>query len=197
MVASHPMEKEIRVLLNVGKKVSYPCQGPCLVAPVVKRVVDGKLTEFHRLMVLDQGGGELLVPIDKAAARGIRKLVNKSEIPKLLDRLNKASASAERWNQRARENLILLTSGSAFDLAEVVGALSELAETKRLQPSDRQTLDRAKKLLACEVSEVMGETKGAAEQRIDEALGLRKGNKDIGKKAERDWPGVEHYGEVL
>ena len=195
--AWHPTEKEIRVKLNVGKKVSYPCQGPCLVGPVVKRVVDDKLTEFHHLTLLSDGGGELLVPVDRAQARGIRELLDKTEIPKLLDRLKKPSKAAERWNQRNRDNLILFNSGSAFDLAEIVESLNGLMETKRLQPSDRLTLERARKLLACEISEVMGETKSAAEEKIDQALEGRKGSKRTGKKEARDWPLAEHYEGVL
>jgi RNA polymerase-interacting CarD/CdnL/TRCF family regulator len=193
----HPTEKEIRVKLSVGKKVSYPCQGPCLVGSVVKRVVDDKLTEFHHLTLLSDGGGELLVPVDRAQARGIRELLDKTEIPKLLDRLKKPSRAAEKWNQRNRDNLILFNSGSAFDLAEIVESLSGLMETKRLQPSDRLTLERARKLLACEISEVMGETRGAAEEKIDQALEGRKGSKRTGKKEARDWPLAEHYEGVL
>jgi RNA polymerase-interacting CarD/CdnL/TRCF family regulator len=196
-IAWHPTEKEIRVKLSVGKKVSYPSQGPCLVGPVVKRVVEGKLTEFYHFIILTDRGGELFVPVDKAQAKGIRKLLDKTEIPKLLDRLKKPSKAAEKWNQRTREHLILFTSGSAFDLAEIVGSLSELTETKVLTPSDRQTLERAKKLLACEISEVMGETKSAAEEKIDQALEGRKGNKISRGKAAMDWPEVEHYGEAL
>ncbi len=183
--------------LSVGKKVSYPGQGPCLVGPVVKRVVDGKLTEFRHLMVLDHGGGELFVPVDRAQAKGIRELLDKSEIPKLLDRLKKPSKAAEKWNQRNRDNLILFNSGSAFDLAEIVESMSGLRETKRLQPSDRQTLERARKLLACEISEVMGETRGAAEGKIDQALEGRKGSKRTGKKEAGDRPLAEHYEGVL
>jgi CarD family transcriptional regulator len=184
------------VKLSVGNRVSYPCQGPCIIGPVVKRVVGGKLTEFHHLTVLD-GGGELFVPVAQAEAKGIRRLLDRSEIPKLLDRLKKPSKAAERWNQRTRENLILFTSGSAFDLAEIVGSLSELTETKVLTPSDRQTLERARKLLVCEISEVMGETKGAAEEKIDQALEGRKGSKRTGKKEARDRPLAEHYEGVL
>jgi RNA polymerase-interacting CarD/CdnL/TRCF family regulator len=68
------------------------------------------------------------------------------------------------------ENMKLLSSGSAFDLAEIVESLTALNETKALSPRDRQTLDKARKILICEISEVMGETKGAAEEQIDQAL---------------------------
>jgi RNA polymerase-interacting CarD/CdnL/TRCF family regulator len=170
------------VLLSVGNKVSYPCQGPCLVAADVKRHVDGKLTEFHHLIVLNDRGGELYVPIDKVPAGGIRRLLERSEIPRLLDHLKKASRPAENWKQRNTENLKLFASGSAFDLAEIVDSLSELKETRVLSPSDRQTLERARKLLVCEISEVTGETKSAAEEKIDKALEPKRPIKKPGRK---------------
>jgi RNA polymerase-interacting CarD/CdnL/TRCF family regulator len=60
-------------------------------------------------------------------------------------------------------------------LADIVGSMSELKETKRFQASDRQTLERAKRMLACEISAVTGETQIAAEEQIDRILEERKG----------------------
>jgi len=67
-----------------------------------------------------------------------------------------------------------LASGSAFDLAQVIESLTDLNETKTLTPRDRQTLDRARRILICEISEVTGETKTAVEGELDKALELRK-----------------------
>jgi RNA polymerase-interacting CarD/CdnL/TRCF family regulator len=94
----------------------------------------------------------------------------KSAIPKLLSHLKNFITSPKNWKQRAIDNEKLLASGSAFDLAEVVESLTELNETKVLTPRDRTTLNRARKFLICEISEVMGESRNAAEERIDEAL---------------------------
>ena len=114
------------------------------------------------------------MPTDKIATLGIRRLVERSEIPKLLGHLKKAGAQATNWKQRAIENSKLLNSGSAFDLAEVVDSLTELNDTKALSPRERQTLDRARKLLICEIAEVTGETKNAAEEKLDKALQTRR-----------------------
>src|SRR4029077_4918458 len=160
--------------LNVGNKVVYPSQGPCLIGAVVKKVVGGRPTSFYQLALLDDSGGELFIPLDKVSALGIRQLVEKNEIPKLLAYLKKASSTETNWKQRALDNMKLLTSGSAFDLAKVVESLTALNATKALSPRDRQTLDRARKILICEISEVMGETKRAAEEQVDKALELGK-----------------------
>jgi CarD family transcriptional regulator len=159
------------VILTVGNKVIYPSQGPCRIGAVVNKIVDGRAGSFYPLVPLDDSArGEVFVPVDKAQALGIRQLLEKSEIPRLLGHLKKTAGTAKNWRQRIIDNLKLLSSGSAFDLAEVVESLTELNQTKVLSPRDRQTLDRARKLLICEISEVMGETKRAAEEQVDEAL---------------------------
>jgi CarD family transcriptional regulator, regulator of rRNA transcription len=162
------------VILTVGDQVVYPCQGPCLIDTVVVKVVTGGSKSFYHLVVLDDTGGELFVPVDKVQAIGIRPLLNRSEIPKLLDHLMKKTKMAKDWKQRANDILKLFTSGSAFDLAEIVESLTELSKTKELSLRDDWTLRRARKLLVCEISEVMRETKNAAEEWVDKALRARK-----------------------
>jgi RNA polymerase-interacting CarD/CdnL/TRCF family regulator len=98
----------------------------------------------------------------------------RSEIPKLLGLLRKPAATPTNWKQRAIDNFKLLTSGSAFDLAEVVESLTELNEARVLSPRDRETLDRARRILICEISEVTGETRTVAEEQVDQALNVQK-----------------------
>jgi CarD family transcriptional regulator, regulator of rRNA transcription len=162
------------VILTSGKKVVYPSQGPCLIGSVIKIDVDGRPVRFYQLALLDDSGGELFVPVDKAQTIGIRPLLNKSDIPKLLGMLTKPAIEARDWKQRATDNFKLLASGSAFDLAEVVKSLTRLGEKKALSFRESQTLEKARKLLVYEISEVMGETKSAAEEQIDQALNARK-----------------------
>jgi len=126
------------------------------------------------MSVLDESGGELFVPVDKARAIGVRLLMKKSEIPPLLTHLKKRTKAADNWKQRASDNLKLLTSGSPFDLAEVVASLTELSDTRTLTLGESGTLSKARRLLICEISEVMAETKMAAELKLDQALTARK-----------------------
>jgi CarD family transcriptional regulator len=166
--------EENRVILTSGNKVVYPSQGPCLIGPLVKKVIDGKQISFYQLALLDDSGGELLVPVDKAQTIGIRPLLNRSDIPKVLDLLQEPSGADKDWRQRAVDNFKLLTSGSTFDLAEVVKSLTMLGRKRELSFRESQTLEKARKLLIGEISEVLGETKSAAEEQIEEALKARK-----------------------
>ncbi|MEW6212449.1 MAG: CarD family transcriptional regulator [Acidobacteriota bacterium] len=161
------------LILTVGKKVVYPCQGPCLIEAVVRRIGDDRPMMFYQLRILNEGGGELFVPVDKVLAVGIRPLLEKSEIPHLLDHLKKPAKYSDNYRERARDNLERFTSGSAFALAEVIKLLTDLSETKSLSFGEIKTLEKARSLLICEIAEVMGETKEEAGERIDKTLTKR------------------------
>jgi CarD family transcriptional regulator len=156
--------------LVVGKKVIYPSHGPCLISSIVDKVVGQQVMTFYELDVLNDCRGKLLVPVDKAKMIGIRPLLKKTDIAKLLDQLKRSSNASTDRKQRIRDNVKLLSSGSAFDLAEIVESLTKLVEAKALSQGERGTLERAKRLLICEIAEVTGETKEEVEEQVDRAL---------------------------
>lgn len=162
--------------LTVGEKVVYPGRGPCLIGGVVQKVVCGTSVSFYRLALLDDSRAELFVPVGKSGPVHMRAMLARSEIPKLLSHLKRrdgvtiSPGTAKNWRQREIDNLKLFSSGSIFELAQMVESLTQLSGTKTLAPHERETLYRARKLLICEISEVMDESKTAAEARIDSVL---------------------------
>ncbi|HSO74439.1 MAG TPA: CarD family transcriptional regulator [Blastocatellia bacterium] len=180
MAAIYHSTVEMRLMLAVGNKVNYPCHGPCLISSITERTVGDRAMTFYQLLVLNDGGLKLFIPVEKLRSVGIRPLLSKTDIPKLLNQLKLPSKPAVDRKQRVRDNLKLLASGSAFDLAEIVESLNELLETSALSFGERSTLDRAKRLLVCEISEVMEQTKEEAEEQVDRALiGRKKKKKEI------------------
>ena len=169
-----PFPAGSQAILSAGNKAIYPGQGPCTIGRVIKRVIDGRVIMFYHLTMLDDSGGDLFVPVDKANAIGIRLLMKESEIPGLLAHLKKGAKAADNWKQRATDNKKLFTSGSPFDLAEIVASLTELSESRSLTLGESGTLGRARRLLICEISEVTGETKTEAAELVDRALEARK-----------------------
>ena len=172
--------------LRVGEKVSLPSHGPCLIDAVVNKLVGGTSMTFYRLACLENNGGELFIPVDKIKGLGIRQLLQRSEIPKLLSRLGQEGKpavvpnEARNWKQRAIDRSRLLASGTAADLVELIESLTDSNEVRALASQDRQTLERAKRLLVCEIAEVLGDSKSAVEQRINRALLARRGENSRG-----------------
>ncbi|HXG53685.1 MAG TPA: CarD family transcriptional regulator [candidate division Zixibacteria bacterium] len=161
---------------TVGEKVVYPGRGPCLVEGIVQKVVCGRSASFYRLALLDDTKADLFVPVDGFSHLQTRSLLDRSEIPMLLNRLKTHAAvpggleTPKSWRQRAAETSKLFKSGSIFDLADMVGSLTQSQSNKPLAPHERATLQRARELLVCEIAEVLNESKVAAEERIDRAL---------------------------
>ena len=137
---------------------------------MVNKTVAGQMTAFYRLSLLDDSGNGVLVSVNNLRALRFRGLIGKSAVPKLLSHLENAVTPPKNWKQRAIDNLKLSNSGSPYDLAEIVESLTELNGIKALTPRNRQTLDKARKFLVCEISAVIGESRNAAEGQIDRAL---------------------------
>jgi|GEM_PF-288803 len=169
----HSSGSEASVMLKAGDKIVYPSQGPCLIGPIVKRIIDDRPLMFYQLFVLNDCGGDLFIPVEKVEAVGIRLLMQAAEIPRLLDHMTQLATVADNYRQRNLHHLKLFSSGSAFDLAEIVGALTELRHTRSLSFGEHKTLEKAKGLLICEIAEVTGMTKEAANEQIDAALEAR------------------------
>jgi CarD family transcriptional regulator len=158
------------VILRVGDRVVYPGQGPCRIDQETRKPVGGQMISFYDLSVLDDRGGHLFVPVEKADTVGLRLLVHRSEIPAILEKLTRIITLSDNWKQRTSDNLRLFNSGSAFDLAEVVKSLTELSDRKTLSAGECKMLARARNLLVQEICEVTGDTGPEVQQEIDKAL---------------------------
>ena len=94
-------------------------------------------------------------------------------MPELLSHLKERPEppkEIENWKQREFARSKLFSSGTVFDLADAVESLTQSSRIRNLTQDERQTLQRAKRLLICEIAEVMNESESAAELRIDNVL---------------------------
>ena len=159
--------------MRVGDKVVYPGHGPCLLASVVERCIDGKSVSFYQMSVLYDQTVDLFIPVDKIDGIGLRFLVSKGEIASVLEMLTKAPIVADNWKLRALDNKRLFSSGSAFDLATVIKSLTDSSNRKDLSIAEGRLLARARQLLIGEICEVTGDPGASVEQEIDKALSSR------------------------
>ena len=159
--------------LNVGQKVYYPGRGPCLIGAVVRKVICGASAKFYSFNPLDDSGTEFLVPVGNFSNLGLRALLSPQEIPELLKHLKARVGPPQgqgTWQQRESTRSKLFSSGSPFELADLVQSLTRSSSARKLTMDERESLRRAKKLLVCEIAEVMNESTSAAESRVDRML---------------------------
>jgi CarD family transcriptional regulator len=162
--------------LTIGKKIVYPAQGPCIIGSIVNKTIGDQQLSFYQLSVLINGSMNLFVPVNKAQELGIRPLLERQEIPRVLEQLMQPAKKNTTWRERNLYNAKLFAAGSAFDLAEIIQSLTDSREDKTLAFGENKTLERARDLLICELSLVLREARAHAEKLVDQALEARKQN---------------------
>lgn len=139
---------------KVGDNVVYPSQGAGVVEEKTTRDVLGATHEYLKITFV-RGDMEVLVPLRKGQEIGLRHTVGEDEVGQLHDAIRKADLSLpSQWPPRYRAEQDILASGSAYDLARLIGVLSQRDFDKGLAATEREVLENAKSMLASEIAVV-------------------------------------------
>ncbi len=156
---------------KVGDKVVYPPQGAGVIEEMVTREVLGSTHEYLKIVFI-RGDMEVLVPLKKAKDVGLRYTIEKKEIERIKNTLLKADLSLpEQWPPRYRAEQKILTSGNAYDLAKLIGLLSQQDLIRGLALTEREVLENAKIMLAGELAVVNKETLETAKNELETFIG--------------------------
>jgi CarD family transcriptional regulator len=154
-----------------GNKVIYPRLGICRVAGIVELAVGGTSVKCYELQPLDfQETTIIRVPVNKAEEVGVRKLIDKADIPKLLKFLGKDIEVASDHRKRNAKNAERMASGEIYEIADSLKTMAKLSKSKTLSPEEQQMMGRARHLLIRELSYVTKLTTEEIEQMIEDAL---------------------------
>jgi len=160
------------VTFEVGDHVVYPSQGAGVVQERTTRSVLGEAHEYLKVVFI-RGDMEVLVPLRKGEEVGLRHTVGADEIGRLFDSVRSADLSLpNQWPPRFRAEQDILSSGSAYDLARLIGVLAKRDVEKGLAATEREVLDTAKGMLASELAVVQDLSLEEAEQQLDEVVGF-------------------------
>jgi CarD family transcriptional regulator len=144
-------------MFKVGDVVVYPIHGVARITAIrSEKIGDGE----HLCYILEteiRTANEkpvIKLPVDKVDANGVRKIVDESEVPQIIEVLKKRGGrtDTQTWNRRHREYQDKMRTGSIFQAAEVFRDLSLLKESKDLSHGERRLFDQARNLLIKELS---------------------------------------------
>ena len=137
-------------MFQIGDEVVFPSHGAGVIADVASREVLGETNEYLRL-VLVRGDMEIMVPLRKGREIGMRPTIEPDEITRVEDAMIDADLRLPKsWPARNRKEQEILESGSAYDLARLIGVLARRDLRKGLPTTERHTLRTAISLLASE-----------------------------------------------
>ncbi len=159
---------------QVGDHVVYPSQGAGVVEEKTTRKVLGETQEYLKIVFI-RGDMEVLVPLRKGQEVGLRHTIGRDEIANLKEAIIRGDLSLPtQWPPRYRAEQEILASGSAYDLARLIGVLAQRDIEKGLAATEREVLENAKSMLASELAVVqdidLGEAAAELERIINENI---------------------------
>jgi len=154
-------------VFKIGDMAVYPAHGVGEVTDIQTRSLGGKERSFYILRVVENGM-KIMVPVETAAAAGLRPLISRKEAKKVLEVLKSedVAVKTQPWNRRYREYMEMLKSGSPFEVAKVLRDLFRLKSDKDLSFGERRLLDTARSLLVTELALSLGKKEESVEKDI-------------------------------
>ncbi len=139
-------------MYKVGDKIVYPMHGVGTIEAIEKKVVLGKRTEFYMITIINNGM-KVMIPVNNADEIGIRSIVSKREIKKVLKILESpADKIEEDWKLRYQNNTDKVKSGSILEVSEVARDLFRRGSEKELSIMERKLYENAYQLVTCEIA---------------------------------------------
>lgn len=141
------------MMFNIGDMAVYPAHGVGKIESIEQRVVGEKKQSFYVMKILDSSM-IIMIPTDTSDSVGLRTIISSSEAERVFEILKKSNieVTAQPWNQRYRDYMEKIKTGSVYEIAEVLRDLYLLKEDKALSFGERKLLDTAKNLLVKELA---------------------------------------------
>jgi CarD family transcriptional regulator len=152
-----------------GDRVVHPRHGAAVVEELVERETFGERKVYLKLCL--PHGLTLMVPEESTSEVGLRGVVSKREIEKVLSLLGEEEVTVSLiWSQRYKANMAKLISGDIYQVTEVIRHLSQRVREKGLSVADNRMLAKAREILISEVVFATDATPEHAEAMLDEAI---------------------------
>ena len=157
-------------MFRKGDTVVHPEHGAAVIEELCVREFLGEKRKYLKLRV-SYGDLTLMVPVDSTAEVGLRSVVGKSEVKKVLDVLREDETKmAANWSRRFKNNLEKLHSGDPYEVAEVLRNLAIRDREKGLSAGEKRMITKARQILISELTFATGGDEGKAEAMIDKVL---------------------------
>lgn len=143
-------------MFSIGDTICYPMHGVGIVEGIVSQTVLGVTADYYSLK-FRAGKMTALIPVATAEKVGLRPLIDAAECEKVFSYMREPGVrGSDNWNQRYRENMEKMKSGTVYDVADVVKCLKLREAEKGLSAGERKMLSTAKQIIAGELAAVLG-----------------------------------------
>ena len=154
----------------LGDYVVYPMHGVGQISAIQKQTILGKRKECY-VLDITSSKMKVMIPTDNAKMIGIRPIIKKRDVKKVLDLLMKDEVDTEEdWKIRYQNNMNKIKSGDIYSVAEVCRNLYKRAKDKELSLMERRLYESAYNLISSEIALTREITAEEAGNLISEVL---------------------------
>ena len=153
-----------------GDKVIYPHHGAAVIEELTQREFLGEKKKYL-ILRLAYGDLTLSVPVSSAEEVGLRDVIAKRDVRKVMDVLRQAeSRMPTNWSRRYKTNIEKIKSGDIYQVAEVVRNLSIREREKGLSAGEKRMLAKARQILISELVFAVNQPEEKTEAMVDRVL---------------------------
>ncbi len=137
---------------KINDTIVYPMHGIGIIEAIEKKVVLGKKDEYYIINIVNSGM-KVMIPVKNAQSIGIRSIISKREINKVLNLLKKSPTDTEEnWKLRYQINIDKIKSGSIMQVSAVLRDLYRRGKEKDLSIMERKLYENAYQLVQYEIA---------------------------------------------
>ncbi len=138
-------------MFHIGDEIVYPMHGAGKIIDIEEKRILGELHQYYILQI-SISDMKVMLPVNNIDAIGIRKVVSEDAANDAICHFLECDEdSNNNWNQRYRENIEKMKSGSLIDVATVAKTLLLRDNKKSLSNAERKMLSNAKNILVSEL----------------------------------------------
>lgn len=155
-------------MFNIGDMAVYPAHGVGKIESIELRKVGENEQSFYVMRIVETNM-VIMIPTHKSKNVGLRTIIPREEVEKVFSILKESDIAIhpQPWNQRYREYMERIKTGSVYEIAAVLRDLYLLREDKALSFGERKMMDTAKNLLVKELAIANKEKELQIEKNID------------------------------
>jgi CarD family transcriptional regulator len=139
-------------MFKVGDKIVYPIHGVGVIDAIEKKTILSKRSDYYIITIVNNSM-KVMIPVKNADNIGIRKIITKKDVQKVLNLLAKdENTSVDDWKERYQNNIDKVKSGSIMEVAEVARDLYRRGREKELSIMERKLYENAYQLISHELA---------------------------------------------
>ena len=139
-------------MFKSGDMAVYPAHGVGKIESIEQKQIGGTDQTFYVLKIIETGMVVMIPTTGRGT--GLRNIIPSGEVKKIYAILEEKDVviTPQPWNQRYRDYMQKIKTGSVYEIASVLRELNVLSSDKSLSFGEKKMMDTARSLLVSEIA---------------------------------------------